>query len=210
MLGRDFLGPDEINAIAGALGVADPGQAGEVPAIPFDQSQLHRLRSTHLLLLGSPSTVDGAPLTIARMRAFWGTDPSVREPCFYNQDWYVREAFANRADLEPRWYLVAKDVEDRSRGRDPDELASGFADGERFPSALLACYVFFAYYLHTGGDRLWKHSFIWCSDLDHNGDRIYVGRYCDPDGVNKNGFNVHRHLRIRPAYGAATEIAAQA
>ena len=53
---------------------------------------------------------------------------------------------------------------------------------------------------------LWRHDFIWCDDSDHNGDRIYTGRYIDPNGINKNGFNIHRHLSIRPCYGAAPVI----
>ena len=43
--------------------------------------------------------------------------------------------------------------------------------------------------------------FIWCNDVDANGDRIYVGRYFDPLGISKNGFSVHRQLRIKNNYG---------
>ena len=28
------------------------------------------------------------------MRNHFGTTPSAHEPCFYNQDWYVKESFA--------------------------------------------------------------------------------------------------------------------
>jgi len=62
------------------------------------------------------------------------------------------------------------------------------------------------YYFHTQGGLLWKSDFIWCSDKDKNGDQIYVGRYRDPLGVNKNGFNIHRHLKIRNYYGLAPVI----
>lgn len=47
---------------------------------------------------------------------------------------------------------------------------------------------------------LWYHDFVWCEDLDHNGDRIYVAKYHDVDVINKNGFRIHRHLALRPCY----------
>ena len=209
LFGRHFIGPEELQAIACEAGVADPAAGGEaVPAIPFDAQQLAMLSQDHLLLFGSPSTRTGTSLTINHMREFWGTDPAVRQPCFYNQDWYLRETFAGTCTLAARWYLIRRDVDAASRGRDPEELERRLAPHERFPSALLACYAFFTYWVHTGGDLLWKHSFVWCSDRDHHGDRIYVGRYVDPEGVNKNGFNIHRHLSLRECHGAATEVAA--
>jgi hypothetical protein len=205
VLGRDFIGPREIYAIASKLGVQAPdGASARIPPIPIDFVER---ASTHVLILGSTLTADLQPLTINRMRAFLGTEASVKEPCFYNQDWYLREAFADTATIEARWYLIQKEVAEGSRGRDPEDLASAFAPHGGFPSAILACYAFFAYYLHTGGDLLWKNTFVWCSDRDHNDDRIYVGRYVDPGGVNKNGFNIHRHLRIRSSYGAIAAMA---
>ena len=76
---------------------------------------------------------------------------------------------------------------------------------EKFPSAILTSFVFFSYYL-LSRELLWKNDFTWCSDLDNNGDQIYTGRYIDPKGINKNGFNIHRHLSIRSYHGATTEI----
>ena len=34
-----------------------------------------------------------------------------------------------------------------------------------------------------------------------NSDQIYVGRYIDPIKINKNGFSIHRHLKIKNNYG---------
>ena len=70
-----------------------------------------------------------------------------------------------------------------------------------FPTAILCVYTFFAYY-YARKELLWHHDFVWCSDTDHNGDRIYVGKYHDVDEVNKNGFSIHRHLALRNCYGA--------
>ena len=57
-------------------------------------------------------------------------------------------------------------------------------------------------YFYTNRKILWPYDFIWCSDFDHNGDRIYVGKYHDIDGVNKDGFSIHRHLALRICYAS--------
>ena len=70
-------------------------------------------------------------------------------------------------------------------------------DISKLPSALLCAFVFFSNYYNTNGELLWKNDFTWCSDIDSNDDQIYVGRYIDVKGLNKNGFNIHRHLKIK-------------
>jgi hypothetical protein len=100
--------------------------------------------------------------------------------------------------LEERWYLIKKAVFEESRALMPGDLSK---QGFVFPSAILCCYTFFAYF-YARNEYLWWHDFVWCSDLDHNGDRIYVGKYHDIDGVNKNGFSIHRHLALRPCYAS--------
>ena len=98
--------------------------------------------------------------------------------------------------MEDGWFLIRKNVYEDSRAVQPAELMKEYA----FPSAIRCTYAFFAAWF-TAGIRLWEHDFVWCSDTDHNGDRIYVGKYHDIDGVNKNGFSIHRHLALRPCYG---------
>ena len=73
--------------------------------------------------------------------------------------------------------------------------------GIKFPSAILCVFTFFAYY-YSYNQMLWYHDFVWCEDVDHNGDRVYVGKYHDVDGINKNGFSIHRHLALRPCYAS--------
>jgi len=101
--------------------------------------------------------------------------------------------------------LIAKRVLENARASAPEKIEAVFGD-EKFPTAVTCAFAFFAWWHHTGGEKLWKYDFLWCSDRDHNGDRIYVGRYEDPAGVNKNGFNIHRHLALRPSYSAAPEV----
>jgi hypothetical protein len=121
----------------------------------------------------------------------------------YNQDWYLKEDFANMAP-DGKWHLIRKEVLEEARAKQPADIERAFT-GEQFPTAITCAFTFFAWW-HLRGELLWKNDFVWCSDRDHNGDRIYVGRYEDPTGVNKNGFNVHRYLSLGSPYSAAPEI----
>ncbi len=194
------MGPLELKAVSLKLGIVDVPKL-RIQKVPCSAAVLKKHQNNAVLILGVEKFKDGKKLTISNMRARFGVNPK-KEPCFYNQDWYLNESFASKSTLKPAWYLVSKSVQSGTRGKDPSRIKNQQA----FPSAVLAVYTFFAYYFHTKGELLWKHDFIWCSDTDSNKDRIYVGRYQDPKGKSKNGFNVHRHLRIRHNYGLAPVI----
>lgn len=147
-----------------------------------------------------------AGISLVELREQFGVDPTVSEPCFYDQDWYLKEDFAAKTVTDGDWHLLNKYVREGWRARLPEDIEKELGARERLPTAVTATFAFFAWWFYTGGEKLWTHDFVWCSDRDHNGDRIYVGRYEDPAGVNKNGFNVHRHLSLRSAYSAAPEI----
>lgn len=202
IMGTNFIGPDELSTIAKEMNCRVPVR---IPSIPYSAALLKKVATDHILILGTSKTRDGRPLTLNAMRAVFGWNPAAHEPCFYNQDWYLKESFARSTALQDRWYLLRKDVSEKSRGVRPDVLQKKLGSGERFPTAVLTCFAFFSWYFLRRGAMLWKHDFIWCRDRDKNGDRIYTGRYLDPKKINKNGFNVHRHLSIRPCYGMVTE-----
>ena len=203
IMGKNFIGPDELTSIASELNIAPVKKA---PVVPYDAKTLKKVAKDYLLILGVAKMHDGKPLTLNNMREFFGVDPIMKEPCFYNQDWYLKEKFANITTLKMRWYLLRKHVPKETRAIRPDILETKLKKDEKFPVAILTAFTFFAYYFLNNKTMLWKHDFIWCSDLDKNGDRIYTGRYSDPKKINKNGFNIHRHLAIRSVYGAITEI----
>lgn len=203
IMGKNFIGPDELALIALSLNIAP---LKNIPKIPHSEKLLKKLAKEYILILGVPKDKNGEPLTLNNMRSFLGYDPVVNEPCFYNQDWYLKEKFAKDTTLKSKWYLIRKEVMKESRGLRPEVLEGKLKKGQQFPSAILTAFTFFAYYFLNDGALLWKHDFIWCSDKDKNGDRIYTGRYTDPKKINKNGFNIHRHLSIRPAYGATIVI----
>ena len=190
-MGKNVIGPAELKNAA-ALDLRIPET---VPDVPFPAEELEAKQEDYLLVLGVSSFSDGTPVTIRNLRERFGKDPEVSEPCFYNQDWYDKEDFID-VPMEDGWFLIRKNVYEDSRAVQPAELMKEYA----FPSAIRCTYAFFAAWF-TAGIRLWEHDFVWCSDTDHNGDRIYVGKYHDIDGVNKNGFSIHRHLALRPCYG---------
>jgi len=178
----------------------------DAPAVPFSEELIRAHTDTHILIFTPTAYADGAPITLNSLRERFGQDPNVSEPCMCNQDWYLKEGFAEKTSLDGGWHLIPKNVREDMRAKRPEEIESSLLGGERFPTAVTAAFAFFAYWFSTGGQKLWNHDFLWCSDRDHNGDRIYVGHYEDPTGINKNGFNIHRHLTLRPSYSAAPEI----
>ena len=205
IMGQNFIGPQELKKIAFQLNLPDPCLRPS-PTIPLNPNQLKKIHQDYILILGMPKDKKNNKLTLNTLHSFFGWDPEKSEPCFYNQDWYLKEKFAKDKTLGFKWYLIKKNVEKKSRGKYPEDISKSFKKQENFPSAILTAYVFFAYYFLTKGKIIWKHDFIWCSDKDNNGDRIYTGRYIDPNGINKNGFNIHRHLSIRPCYGLVSQI----
>lgn len=191
IMGKNFIGEEELKTISSMKLMLDRG----VPDISISQQVLEKKKKDYLLILGIDLFCDEKPVTIRNMIHIFGKDSSASEPCFYNQDWYEKEDFID-IPMKNGWYLIKKDVFEDSRAVQPDELKNKYS----FPLAVSCVYAFFTAWM-TRGIKLWYHNFIWCSDTDHNGDRIYVGKYHDVDGVNKNGFSIHRHLGLRDCYG---------
>lgn len=197
LFGNNFIGKDELKPFFKALGFGDV-EIQEKP-IEYSDSDLRRAARESYILIYGVDHVNGQNITLRFLRDKFGVNPDVSEPCLYNQDWYLKEDFIDKS-LNAQWYLIKKDVYEDSRAVMPNDLTKR---GLNFPPAILCGYTFFAYY-YARNEYLWWHDFVWCRDTDHNGDRIYVGKYHDVDGVNKNGFSIHRHLALRPCYGAVT------
>ncbi len=197
----NLIGPEELCEKRCELGISiDNRYLTQPPPVPYPKEILEQLKYDYILIFGA-NFHDGSNLNIVKLRSHFGLDPDVSEPCFYNQDWYIKDAFANDRYLENKWYLIRKNPYNNARGKELKEIDRMAAKTKRYlPSAILATYVFFANYFINNGDILWKYDYIWCSDTDDNGDRIYLGRYLDPRGKNKNGFNIHRFLTINRLY----------
>lgn len=194
LFGSNFIGIEELKPLFERMEL--PIDDVDVPSIEYSLTYLQKYSDDYILILGLPE-LNGIKLSIDVFRNYFGVDPEISEPCFYNQDWYLNEKFIYNI-LDSRWYLLRKSVLESSRAVQPNDLLN---QSLVFPSAILCVYTFFAYYF-TNNELLWHHDFIWCSDTDHNGDRIYVGKYHDVDGINRNGFSIHRHLALRDCYAA--------
>lgn len=203
---ENFIGPEQLKRIARQMNIPDLFSFGKIPPIKLTEKDAGKISKTNILILGIPRNTKGRKLTINEMRSFFGFDPGISEPCFYNQDWYLKEKLASQTTLKFKWYLINKNIFERTRGKNPQEIMKDFSKREKFPLAVLAAFAFFAYWFLNKGEILWKNDFIWCDDKDKNGDRIYVGRYKDPKKINKNGFNVHRHLSLRSSHGAIAQM----
>lgn len=190
IMGENFIGPDELKKI----NFLETIDSESVPDVPFDDEYLKKRKDDYLLILGIGRFADGKKVTIRNLQQILGKDPEEKEPCFYNQDWYDNESFID-VSIRDEWFLIRKNVYEDSRAIQPIELVKKY----KFPSAICCTYAFFMAWLALG-IKLWCHDFVWCRDTDHNGDRIYVGKYYDVDGINKNGFSIHRHLSLRTCY----------
>ena len=199
LFGKDFIGKEELKPFFKALGFGEV-DIQETP-IQYCDADLLKASSNGYILIYGVGCINGQNITLKFLREKFGVNPDDSEPCFYNQDWYIKESFMDLA-LDDRWFLIKKDVFEESRAVMPDDLIQ---HGLNFPPAILCGYTFFACF-YARNEYLWRHDFVWCSDTDHNGDRIYVGKYHDIDGVNKNGFSIHRHLALRSCYGSVNYI----
>jgi hypothetical protein len=201
LFGHHFIGTRQLEAVSSHL----PVRAAAAEPLPWSDALLETHAATHILLRCPGRFADGTPITINSLRQRYGMDPSASEPCFYNQDWYIKDPFASLPLVES-WRLIRIAVLEEARAQLPDRIEASLAPREAFPAAVTCAFAFFAYWFHSRGEVLWRNDFIWCQDRDHQGDRIYVGRYEDPAGFSKKGFNIHRHLALRPVYSAAPEI----
>jgi len=193
IMADNFIGPDELSLITDKIDFFVPKI---IPFIPFSANELNIKRLDYILVFGLSKMKNRRPITIKTLRSHFGIDDKILEPCFYNQDWYMNEDFVN-IGLKNEWFLIRKKIIENTRGINPDGLKRSYG----LPSAIQCAFVFFSYYFINCGELLWANDFVWCSDVDSNGDMIYVGRYVDVNGFSKNGFSVHRHLRIRSNYG---------
>lgn len=199
IFGVNYIGKEELKPFFKALGFGEH----EIKETPIENSDLdlQKAAAEGYILICGVEHINGERITLRFLRDKFGVNPDESEPCLYNQDWYLKEDFMDLT-LNERWYLIKKEVFENSRGVMPADLTQR---GLNFPPAILCGYTFFAYYF-ARNEYLWWHDFVWCCDTDHNGDRIYVGKYHDIDGVNKNGFSIHRYLALRPCYGSVNYI----
>lgn len=191
IMGNNIIYPDKLCAIK----ELDLSIKEKSVAIQFSIDEMKAKSRDYILIYGCSKFNNGQSVNIKNLKKIFGDNPERKNPCFYFQDWYDNEDFINK-ELDEGWFFIRKRVYEESRSVLPNELVKKY----KFPSAIQCVYSFFVTWLVLG-EKLWYHDFVWCSDVDHNGDRIYVGKYNDIDGINKDGFSIHRHLALRLCYG---------
>lgn len=191
-MGKNFIGCDELINIKNFINFKIPVK---IPEIPFLEAELKKKSNSHVLVLCVSEYFDGKAITIRNLK---DTISQINGyPVFYNQDWYLSEKFID-IPLNLQWLLVAKNIRPESRGMSPENINEKY----RLFKAVELTYAFFVYYFVFDGQKLWNNDYVWCSDVDDKGDQIYVGRYTDVSGLNADGFEIHRHLKIKKNYGA--------
>jgi len=185
LFGKNFIGKEEINSITKFAKLYVSEYKENMISLQDDIDV-----KNSILIYGKGLDINGNLYNIKNMLSIFGKEPDKNEPCFYNQDWYLKEDFIHKS-LDEKWYIVKKNV---------CHTKKMLKDVKNLPSTILLTYVFFINFL-VNSEVLWEDDFIWTSDVDHNGDRIYCGRYFDIESFNKNGFNIHRHLKIKNNFG---------
>jgi hypothetical protein len=90
------------------------------------------------------------------------------------QDWFEREAFMDRPAPPIRW---------------PFDVAPFLAPHD----ALVPAVALAQRYVEHPAAECW-HRYLWTADVDHEGQRIYLG-------VNGRGLEIHRHLTLTARWG---------
>tara|TARA_B100000963_G_C22476674_1_gene602729 strand:+ start:210 stop:833 length:624 start_codon:yes stop_codon:yes gene_type:complete len=189
LFGNNIIGPDEFTSFPKNFKFQffDNSQKIDINISGFDLSK-------HILIYGPKFMEDGTFLNIKKMYDIFGKKYTKGNIIFYNQDWYLSEKFA-KTTLNNKWYLVQKEVSNKSRGFVPKNQFK-----RNLPSAVLCSFLFFSWWIKTG-EILWSNDYVWCSDFDSFGDQIYVGKYKDLNNNERSGFSIHRHLSIKENYG---------
>lgn len=204
IMGKNIIGPNELEKVNKIELLLNSKffSCETVKNVPFSSDLLFENKDSHLLVLIIPENHNSVKLKFEHFRDHFGSDPDLKEPCFYNQDWYVNEEFYKNSTLELKWVLVQKRISEKTRGLDPIKFRY---ENVSLISALTCTYIFFINYI-LKNEVLWENDYVWCNDMDSNNDQIYVGRYLDSKKINKNGFSIHRHLKIKNNYGVSNII----
>ena len=133
ILGRNFIGPEQLKPFFKIL--KKKINFSQLPEIGFTTAELQGYRNDYILILGVPFAVDGWFINIKNLRSFFGIEQKTNDPCFYNQDWYMKQDFISET-LMFKWYLVKKEVVEASRSIMPDVLLDT-ATINKFPQAIL-------------------------------------------------------------------------
>ena len=128
---------------------------------PFTEAELRECKDTHVLIAVFP-------LSILKVRG------KVKDKAlFYGQDWFNKEAFASDRG-EVSWQLVRKIPVDNSTNKSWNDQQTLLGKDEVTPTARVMVYTIIGHYMAIR-ERLFECIYVRCSDVDSNGDRVFVG-----------------------------------
>lgn len=159
IMGKNYLGLEQSSQHFQLRTLISDMSLGSV--VPFSKDVLEACKDTHVLVAcRSMSVMD------LREKA---------KHLFYSQGflWYLHEEFAKECP-QANWHLVRKTIVPNSTSKTWREQRYLLSRNEETPTAQVLVYTILLYYLATG-ERLLPNIYARVSDLDSDGDRVYVG-----------------------------------
>ena len=119
IMGNNFIGPADLlnnDKISDLFFI----NTNEIPTIPYNINELNSIKISHFLILVLDESKDRNKISLYKLRHFFGFNPEEKEPCFYNQDWYLNEPFYNDIKLKSSWVLFSIEILESTRSIDPN------------------------------------------------------------------------------------------
>jgi hypothetical protein len=140
-------------------------------ACPFNKGKL--VKDTHFAFMGMPA-IDGDPLTVAKWLQL---HPADGQPKFYFNDnpWHVGQPHTDVAVLEPRLYIMLREIVPGSTAQTPEEQVAMLPPEYEVPSTIAEVTKDILVYRRTG-KRCNGSRWAACSERTMQTSRVYAGR----------------------------------
>ena len=205
ILGKDFLGPEAIEATLGIK--LSPEELEQVENIPFTREELEQAKELGMMLvLRVPHDTNKQPLTLNRMREILAGEDKLGDPqkkkskLIYSQPgegWYKDEAFATGSVTGFEWGLSKKEVLQESLSKNWDEqeeILKKWAEENnidpqtiRRRTPIEVAYDTMLYY-GANKETLLEETYDWTTVQPSDGKFAGVG-YFDSDGLHVNNYS---------------------
>jgi hypothetical protein len=160
IMGDNYLGPEEVRQGYGVIYADD--EVAALGEIPFPVKTLQACNKTHVLVAGSPLTINDIH--------------SKADDAFGRIEWNRREPFAKNQRVRIGWYLLRRDAVSGSTNKTYPDQATLLTNEEEVPHACEVVYMAALYYL-TWRKRLLLDSDVVCCDKDSKHHHVAVGSY---------------------------------
>jgi hypothetical protein len=173
IMGKNFFGVVEAIKHFGVN--PSKQQLAYLAEVPFTEEQLSSCKDTHVLVAVFPMSILDIRGKVER-KLF----------CSHDDAWYNKQAFAKDKG-EVGWQLVHKVPVADSTNKTWNEQQALLSKDEETPKAQVMVYTIVGHFLATD-ERLFENIYVRCSDLDSDGDRVYVGSFA-AKGLNVDSWD---------------------